>query len=220
MYSKYPKQHNKCDPLPEAAICSFRYSGFTLIELLIVVAIISILATMAMFHMQKASDRAKTVQCMGNMRALGTALSTYYLDHNQYPPADGNADEWNSHDQASVYGNGPAAGGYWDGIPHLLIDQHYVTDESIMYCPVLAKMAEGDEKKYFRYAYNMAASEHSGSVVFQKESGENYWILKCLHLDNSYFPPGTEFPDYPHAYYDKNGENVLYSNGTVVFEER
>jgi len=62
-------------------------SGFTLIELLIVVAIIGIIATMALPNLNNALQRAKQRSTMANMKAIGSALETYAVDHNVYPKA-------------------------------------------------------------------------------------------------------------------------------------
>ncbi len=61
-------------------------TGFTLIELLIVVAIIAILAAIAIPNFLQAQTRAKVSRAEADMRALSTALETYYVDHNTYPP--------------------------------------------------------------------------------------------------------------------------------------
>lgn len=60
--------------------------GFTLIELLIVVAIIAILAAIAVPNFLEAQVRAKVSRAKADQRTLATALETYYVDHNAYPP--------------------------------------------------------------------------------------------------------------------------------------
>jgi len=60
--------------------------AFTLIELLIVVAIIGILAAIAVPNFLNAQIRAKVARCEADQRSIGTALETYRLDQNGYPP--------------------------------------------------------------------------------------------------------------------------------------
>ncbi len=60
--------------------------GFTLIELLIVVAIIAILAAIAIPNFLQAQTRAKVSRCQADMRSIATALESYYVDNNKYPP--------------------------------------------------------------------------------------------------------------------------------------
>lgn len=67
--------------------------GFTLIELLIVVAIIAILAAIAVPNFLEAQTRSKVSRMKADIRTLATAVETYAVDWNVYPPhlrADGN----------------------------------------------------------------------------------------------------------------------------------
>lgn len=69
-------------------MCRFRekIKGFTLIELLIVVAIISILATIAVPNFLDAQVRAKTSRVLADMSSMATALEAYAVDNTSYPP--------------------------------------------------------------------------------------------------------------------------------------
>lgn len=64
-----------------------KQKGFTLIELLIVVAIIAILAAIAVPNFLEAQVRSKVARAQADMRSIATAIESYYVDHNQYPPA-------------------------------------------------------------------------------------------------------------------------------------
>ncbi len=60
--------------------------AFTLIELLIVVAILAILAAIAVPNFLEAQTRAKVSRVRNDLRVLATALESYAVDTNQYPP--------------------------------------------------------------------------------------------------------------------------------------
>jgi general secretion pathway protein G len=63
--------------------------GFTLIELLIVVAIIGILSAIAIPNFLQAQTRAKVSRVKAEMSTIATALESYAVDYNKYPPQDG-----------------------------------------------------------------------------------------------------------------------------------
>jgi prepilin-type N-terminal cleavage/methylation domain-containing protein len=60
--------------------------GFTLIELLIVVAIIAILAAIAVPNFLEAQTRSKVSRARADIRSVATALESYQVDNNRYPP--------------------------------------------------------------------------------------------------------------------------------------
>lgn len=61
-------------------------NAFTLIELLIVVAIIAILAAIAVPNFLEAQARSKVSRIHADQRSVATALETYAVDYNNYPP--------------------------------------------------------------------------------------------------------------------------------------
>jgi prepilin-type N-terminal cleavage/methylation domain-containing protein len=193
-----------------------RNYAFTLIELLIVVTIISILAAIALFNFRFATERSLMASNASNLHTIATALQIYMTDYGHLPPADREAGPFKSHTRDfSTPGNGPAAGGSWDGLPWLLYEHGYISNWRTMFNPKYLRLYKGGETirggwpRYhnFRYAYNSSALStggHSGGMG-NVESG-TVWIVRDLFLPPEWGFYAGNMPSYP-ADYDFPWEN-------------
>lgn len=76
--------------------------AFTLIELLIVVAIIGILAAIAVPNFINAQVRAKVARAQADMKSLSTAIQSYQVDNNSFPPDGDDLEQFNPSDYNSA----------------------------------------------------------------------------------------------------------------------
>lgn len=212
---------------------SSRQKGFTLIELLIVVAIIGILATIVTGNMTEAIHRADDAACQENLHSLHTAMQLYRMDYEIFPLADGVADT-KSQPETTAWGCGPAANGYWTGVPMSLVELGYC-NESCLYCPALkrqndhlieAHSACGDSEfsgqfvpqwRFLRYAYDRAALDtggpgHSSESIglYNIDRAQNVWLARCMHVDVGKFYRDRTIR-FPHRIkFDEDNPNLVH----------
>lgn len=210
-----------------------RRRAFTLIELMIVVVIIAILALVGLYNFRLASERALKVSDASNLHVVAIALQVYRTDYNRFPPADREAGPFMSHDASFItVGNGPAAGGSWDGLPWLLYEYRYISDWRQMFNPKYLRLYPGgkthrnDYPRFhnFRYAYNSSAMSSGGASGGDGnvDSGE-VWIVRDLFVAPEFSFYGASYPNYPADYrfpwgegnWENKLEHVLFADMAV-----
>ncbi len=58
--------------------------GFTLVELLVVIAVISILASLLLPSLSKSREMAQSIKCAGNLKQVTLACQMYAMNYNDY----------------------------------------------------------------------------------------------------------------------------------------
>ncbi|HOJ61560.1 MAG TPA: prepilin-type N-terminal cleavage/methylation domain-containing protein [bacterium] len=129
--------------------------AFTLIELLIVVAIIGILAAIAVPNFLNAHVRAKIAKAESELRTITTALESYRLDNNIYPPwLDANGVQKNPVNRRLIPLTTPVS--YMPMVPQ----------DPFLYGPPGARIVESQDAAYVTYDYTDAWSRiHFGKLT-------------------------------------------------------
>ena len=202
-----------------------RRKFFTLIELLIVIAIIAILASMLLPALQQARERARTTNCINNLKQIGTGISIYAGDFNGWFPYvptanDNNYNTLNTH--KFRYGNAN------HGMAAALIDTGIIASAKSFECAARSAGAPPTESGFNRY--NMSWITRSCPdwllssyrfLPFLWEEAYGKWQENLTHSYRLNYPnramAADEFlklNDQPHAHVVKS--NVLYQDGVVL----
>lgn len=205
-----------------------RHLAFTLIELLIVVAIIAILAAIAVPNFLEAQTRSKVSRTLADMRSVATALESYSVDYNRYPPF--------ARTPASfTLPGGPVTGLPADGSGCLPSEYAGGLTSPIAYITSIPNDPFGntlpDDQFTFggtatitdSYYYNLREWFDCRGFVWgvsrTNDDNTDAWVLQSKGPDKYFAPPiggvGVEHVDFPYRWeYDPT--NGTISGGNVI----
>lgn len=193
--------------------------GFTLIELLIVVAIIAILAAIAVPNFLEAQMRAKISRNKADMRTEATALETYRIDANKYPPSW----EYNPSGAGRVWGTFVEipGGPFHSRIPSLLTTPvsylSSVPNDPFRKSKMAGTLAEVSLRHvYFNLPYHLTDYPTSTNFVTAQKLGGD-WLFYSVGPDGDEFnrPGGNGAQNGRHVYKDYDSTNGTVSVGNV-----
>jgi prepilin-type N-terminal cleavage/methylation domain-containing protein/prepilin-type processing-associated H-X9-DG protein len=110
-----------------------RRSGFTLIELLVVIAIIAILAAILFPVFAQAREKARSIQCLSNLKQVAMSVIQYSADWDDFVPiGENDSPEARVHRVTRPNGTTFTTGEYW-----WITTQSYRKNNMVMVCPSL-----------------------------------------------------------------------------------
>jgi len=152
----------------------FRRNGFTLIELLVVIAIIAILAAILFPVFARTRDKARSANCMSNVRQVGLAFQMYVQT------SDG---KWPEPDAATIAGN------VFNLVPTSKLAR-FAKNAEIFWCPITPT----DARNYVDAPYGNAALKQQN--IAQTSYSYNIWDTMA-GITPAPRIPGTLGPKYP-----------------------
>jgi prepilin-type processing-associated H-X9-DG protein len=107
-----------------------RFAAFTLVELLVVIGIIAVLIAILLPTLSRAREQAKGVQCLSNLRQVGTAVTMFTSEHQGFlPKAWFNDRPWPSSKTLWNYPNADV----WEW--SYVISSYLAKNEGVFRCP-------------------------------------------------------------------------------------
>jgi prepilin-type N-terminal cleavage/methylation domain-containing protein/prepilin-type processing-associated H-X9-DG protein len=163
-----------------ASTNSVKNCRFTLIELLVVIAIIAILAAMLLPALSAARERARTSNCLSNLKNIALASAMYSNDFGTTPTTPDS--------QAYVKASLAANDGNWVGLlsPYLSAT-NIGQDKQIFFCPSASPELDNRDKENNHHSSSYSANYHCAGrnlAVFATPS-ETMLYMDGMRIDKA-----------------------------------
>jgi len=156
-----------------------KIGAFTLIELLVVIAIIAILASMLLPALARAKQKAQRIQCINNLKQVGTAYRIWSNDNGDRFPAQQTISLGGWNDYVSAYSGTQL--GAWTYFNYTLMQNEMGQSPKVVLCPSDDRNA--NTNFYGVGLYGIVPSSVNGAVVAQQATTGtfnnqylSYWV--------------------------------------------